>query len=110
MSFGLRDVLSNDLNASKIWFIWRELDSNAVSDQSIPASGFAPKRMKSLTVSAPNLVTISPGLTVLPRDFPILTDRVVRPAPQLGQSPPKFSIWYSELHSTQKGAGAFNMP
>ncbi len=99
-----------DSIASTIEWSWRWLASSALSDQSIPASGLAPKRMNSRTVSAPYLSTISPGLTVFPSDLPIFTERVPRLSPQAGQSEPNRSTWNSALQSEQNGAGALSMP
>ena len=63
--------------------------SKALSDQSIPASGLAPNRMNSLTVSAPNLEIISSGLTVFPRDLLIFADLLDSSFPQDGQADSK---------------------
>ena len=82
----------------------------ALSDQSIPASGFAPYSMNNRTVSAPYSSTIVPGLTVLPRDLLIFACLFPRAASQVGHFPPFLSTWYSILHSLQNGAGAFNIP
>ena len=54
--------------------ITRWLASSAVSDQSIPAVGFAAKRMNNRTVSAPYSSIISSGETVFPSDLLILAD------------------------------------
>ena len=75
--------------ASKRELIWRWLASKALSDQSIPASGLAPNRMNSLTVSAPNLEIISSGLTVFPRDLLIFADLLDSSLPQDGQADSK---------------------
>ena len=63
--------------ASIIDCICREFDTMALSDQSIPASGFAPNKINKRTVSAPYLSTIEPGLTVFPNDLLILACLVV---------------------------------
>ena len=46
----------------------------------------------------------------MPSDLPILTERELSGLPQVGQSVPERSTWYSALQSAQYGAGALSMP
>ena len=83
--------MDTDEKASMIERICLWLDSMAVSDHSIPASGLAPNKMNSRTVSAPYLSTMSPGLTVFPSDLLILADLEPSIVPQVGHSFPSSS-------------------
>ncbi len=90
--------------------ICRKFDSIAESDQSIPASGFAPKRMNKRTVSAPNFSIINSGLTVLPRLLLIFADLNVNASPQVGHGVSLRSTCSSTLQDAQYGVGALTIP
>ena len=90
--------------------ICRKFDSIAESDQSIPASGLAPKRMNKRTVSAPNFSIINSGLTVLPRLLLIFADLDVNASPQVGHEVSLRSTCSSTLQDAQYGVGALTIP
>ena len=50
---------------------------------------FGPARIDHPAEAIEYFSTIRPGLTVLPSDLPIFTEREPNPAPQVWQSPPK---------------------
>ena len=90
--------------------ITRWFASTAESDQSIPAVGFAAKRMNNRTVSAPNCSIICSGETVFPSDLLIFAERSPSGESQCGHGEPQWSTESVTEHVSQNGALLLTMP